>query len=397
MDGLELYLHIPFCMKKCDYCDFLSFPADRHSKQKYVEALQREIAFYGTYFKDVPVETIFVGGGTPSFLDTAQMLSLMETVRDFFPVREDAEITVECNPGTVTAEKLDAYKKIGINRLSIGLQSPDNRELVMLGRVHTWEQFLKTYELARKQEFDNINVDLMTSLPGQTYKSFLKSLETVLLLKPEHLSAYSLMIEKGTPFYNRYKFDAVKQEAGMQTEILPDEETMYQITKKTQQLLQERGYHWYETSNFAKPGKECRHNIGYWTRKDYLGLGLGASSLLDNVRTANVTDLYTYIEDSNDIHLLESESFATNLHASSDAVSRKAQMEEFMFLGLRLIDGIKRETFFQTFGVQIEAIYGDTMGMLIDRDLLEQKEGVIRLTDLGQDVSNRVLAQFLLD
>lgn len=299
---MELYIHIPFCVKKCDYCDFLSFSADEQTQRSYVAALQKELVFYGAKYKGRRITTIFIGGGTPSWLREESMQAVMETVYQNFAVDGDAEITIECNPGTVTEHKFEVYRKIGINRLSIGLQSAHNDELKILGRIHTYEQFLKTYDMARKHGFTNINIDLMSSLPGQTPDIFCDSLHRVLQLKPEHISAYSLIIEKGTPFYDLYKFDAVRQEAGMQTESLPTEEEEYQTTKMTQHILKEAGYHWYEVSNFAKPGYECRHNIGYWKRVDYLGVGLGASSLIDNVRYSNTRDLYTYLSECENIH-----------------------------------------------------------------------------------------------
>ena len=299
---LELYIHIPFCVKKCDYCDFLSFAADELTQKNYVTALQKELAFYGARYHDRTITTIFIGGGTPSWLNEEAMQTILETVYCCFSVEPDAEITIECNPGTITEHKFEVYRKIGINRLSIGLQSAHNEELKILGRIHTYEQFLKTYDMARKHGFTNINIDLMSSLPGQTPDIFCDSLHHVLQLKPEHISAYSLIIEKGTPFYDLYKFDAVRQEAGMQTESLPTEEEEYQTTKMTQHILKEAGYHWYEVSNFAKPGYECRHNIGYWKRVDYLGVGLGASSLIDNMRYSNTRDLYTYLSECEKIH-----------------------------------------------------------------------------------------------
>ena len=234
---LELYVHIPFCMKKCLYCDFLSAPADEETQREYVEALLREIRFFGERSSDYVVSTIYIGGGTPSWLDEALMAKIMEEITHRFLLAKDAEITIECNPGTVTERKFQTYKKIGINRLSIGLQSVNEKELQLLGRVHTFDQFLKTYELARKTGFTNINVDLMSSLPGQTPKTFANTLQQVIRLHPEHISAYSLIIEKGTPFYETYKFDAVKQRAGMQTEFLPTEDEEYEIGKLTQVVL----------------------------------------------------------------------------------------------------------------------------------------------------------------
>lgn len=382
---MELYIHIPFCVKKCDYCDFLSFAADEQTQKSYVTALQKELAFYGAKYKDRRITTIFIGGGTPSWLKEDYMQAIMETVYHYFSVEQDAEITIECNPGTITEHKFEVYRRIGINRLSIGLQSVHNEELKILGRIHTFEQFLKTYDMARKHGFSNINIDLMSSLPGQTPEIFCDSLYQVLKLKPEHISAYSLIIEKGTPFYELYRFDAVKQAAGMQTESLPTEEEEYQTTKMTQHILKEAGYHWYEISNFAKPGYECRHNIGYWKRVDYLGVGLGASSLIDNVRYSNTRDLYTYLSVP-----------ADSLHETAEQITRNEQMEEFMFLGLRMRDGFYRDEFTQAFGIPIEAVYGDALNHLQQEELLLKREGRIYLTDKGMDLNNYVVAQFML-
>ena len=382
---MELYIHIPFCVKKCDYCDFLSFAADEQTQKSYVAALQKELAFDGAKYKDRRITTIFIGGGTPSWLKEDYMQAIMETVYHYFSVEQDAEITIECNPGTITEHKFEVYRRIGINRLSIGLQSVHNEELKILGRIHTFEQFLKTYDMARKHGFSNINIDLMSSLPGQTPEIFCDSLYQVLKLKPEHISVYSLIIEKGTPFYELYRFDAVRQAAGMQTESLPTEEEEYQTTKMTQHILKEAGYHWYEISNFAKPGYECRHNIGYWKRVDYLGVGLGASSLIDNVRYSNTRDLYTYLSVP-----------ADSLHETAAQITRNEQMEEFMFLGLRMRDGFYRDEFTQAFGIPIEAVYGDALNHLQQEELLLKREGRIYLTDKGMDLNNYVVAQFML-
>ena len=382
---LELYIHIPFCVRKCNYCDFLSFPADEDTQRQYVKALCKEIFYYGAHCRDYVVSTVYIGGGTPSWLWESDMAEIMDAVHKNFALLPDAEVSVECNPGTVTAQKFAVYGQSGINRISLGLQSAQNVELKMLGRIHTWEQFLKTYELARAGGFSNINVDLMSSLPGQHMESYADSLQKVCRLKPEHISAYSLIIEKGTPFYELYRFDAVRQEAGMQTESLPTEEEEYQTTKMTQHILKEAGYHWYEVSNFAKPGYECRHNIGYWKRVDYLGVGLGASSLIDNVRYSNTRDLYTYLSVP-----------ADSLHETAEQITRNGQMEEFMFLGLRMRDGFYREEFTQAFGIPIEAVYGDALNHLQQEELLLKREGRIYLTDKGMDLNNYVVAQFML-
>ncbi len=423
---LELYIHIPFCVKKCDYCDFLSFPADNRTQRRYVDALQKEITCYGALYPDRKITTIFIGGGTPSWLDEEEIVRILHTVREAFEVERGAEITIECNPGTATAHKLVRYREAGINRISIGLQSAHNEELALLGRIHTWEQFLKTYDLARKAGFSNINVDLMSALPGQTLETFSDTLKKVLALKPEHLSAYSLIIEEGTPFYERYREDEKHREAGEPTELLPDEEQEYAVTKLTQRVLREAGYHWYEVSNFAKPGYECRHNIGYWKRADYLGVGLGAASLIDNVRYANVRELLEYCKSCESLcgvfsvwkegnqteiqpekgqkeagHEEEcrknfTENVRKTLCSSSEPVTREEQMEEFMFLGLRMTEGVSRAEFEQHFVTTIEAVYGDVLRQLQKEGLLVKQEGRICLTERGMDVNNYVVEQFML-
>ena len=382
MKNLELYVHIPFCFKKCAYCDFLSFSCDEKVQIAYADALMREIEFYGSQMKDYFVTTIFVGGGTPTWLNEDKMVEILDTIYTYFNVSGDAEISMECNPGTVTMSKLEKYRKAGVNRLSIGLQSADDEELEILGRIHTFEKFVKTYEMARTAGFANINVDLMSGIPYQTAEKFLHTLQKVVRLKPNHISAYSLIIEKGTPFYERYKFDMVKQEAGMDTDVLPTEDEVYRITKLTQQYLAQMGYEQYEISNFAQPGFECMHNIGYWTRENYLGLGLGAASMLNNVRYTNTSDLHAYLEGE--------------LRVEEMPVSRKAQMEEFMFLGLRMNSGVTRQQFQDVFGIPIEGIYKDALEHLKVEGLLEISAGRIALTEKGQDLSNYALAQFLL-
>ncbi len=382
--AMQLYIHIPFCVKKCDYCDFLSFSANEQMQEAYVKALERELDFYGETYQERFLSTIFIGGGTPSWLDVRLMDVIFSAVYRNFEVAKDAEITIECNPGTVTDEKFTVYKKLGINRLSIGLQSANNEELKILGRIHTFEQFLRTYDKARHHGFTNVNVDLMSSLPGQSTEDFEKSLKKVVRLRPEHISAYSLIIEEGTPFYEKYEADAKRQAEGLPTELLPSEEEEYKTTKRTREILQAEGYHWYEISNFAKPGKECRHNIGYWKRVDYLGVGLGAASLIDNVRYVNTNDIYQYIK-------------APERAAEGERINRTAQMEEFLFLGLRMTDGFFRQEFEDAFGVAIEGVYGDVLKKLQKEELIIQREGMIRLSEQGIDVSNYVLSQFLLN
>ncbi len=311
MKNLELYVHIPFCVRKCAYCDFLSFAAqDEETQRTYVEAVVKEIAYYGQRLKDYAISSIYIGGGTPSVLEAERIILLMQSVRDHFTVREDAEISIEINPGTeanpaVMRQKLAAYLSCGINRLSIGLQSAHNGELDLLGRIHTYEQFLQTYQTAREVGFTNINVDLMSGIPYQTPEKFRQSLQRVVRLKPEHISAYSLIVEEGTPYYDRYHEDVLRQEKGEPTKVLPNEDAVCRMMADTNELLGAHGYRRYEISNYALPGYECRHNLGYWERAEYLGVGLGASSLLWNTRYENMKNPGKYIRSAAEIHSIK--------------------------------------------------------------------------------------------
>lgn len=366
---LELYLHIPFCVKKCAYCDFLSAPADKAVQLRYVEALKGEIYQQKTLGLNRRVTSIFIGGGTPSILEGAQMAQLLEAVHDSFSIETDAEITVECNPGTLTADKLSCYCQHGVNRLSIGLQSADNEELCLLGRIHTYEEFLQSYTLAREMGFENINVDLMSALPGQTKESWQHTLREVLSLKPEHISAYSLIIEEGTPFYHRFGPGAGEEC------LLPDEDTERQMYYDTKDILKAEGYERYEISNYARQGFACRHNLGYWERREYLGLGLGASSLTEGVRYRNHKKLSAYLAGDyghEDIHRL----------------TRQEELEETMFLGLRKTEGVLLTE-------ELLKVYKGVFERLEQQELLIRENGRARLTELGIDVSNYVLAEFL--
>lgn len=380
---LELYLHIPFCEKKCAYCDFLSAPADEEVRAAYVRRLAEEIKAYAPDFRDYRVISVFFGGGTPSVLKGEYIAQLMNEISCAFRVADGAEISIECNPGTLTHEKAEAMIQSGINRISFGLQSAKDEELKLLGRIHDFEQFLNSFDVARKAGFCNINVDLMSALPGQTLQSWEQTLRQVAALRPEHISAYSLMIEEGTPFYERYHPDELLREKGEHPVLLPTEEEERQMYELTEAFLLEKGYQRYEISNYAKKGFECRHNIGYWTLKDYLGLGLGASSLTDNIRFQNTPILEDYL--AQPFH-----------HLEIQKLDKNAGMEEFMFLGLRLAKGISRIRFEELFGAPIESVYGNALHKLKAQQLIELNEGRIYLTPRGIDVSNMVLAEFLL-
>lgn len=382
-EELELYIHIPFCIKKCQYCDFLSFTAAEDQKQAYIRSLVREIEGYEEGGKQ-KVITIFFGGGTPSIVKAEEIGEIMKAVREKFTVASDAEITLEANPGTLTPEKLNSYRKSGINRLSIGLQSAQNKELELLGRIHTWEAFRESFSYAREAGFQNINIDLMSALPGQTSETWRNTLESVLQLSPEHISAYSLILEEGTPFYERYGEDVKRREAGKVCRYLPSEEEERQMYYDTAYFLRKAGYQRYEISNYAKRGYECRHNTGYWRRRNYLGLGLGASSLMGKERYCNTRDMELYLKGSKGT-------------VEREKLTKKDEMEEFMFLGLRLCKGISTEDFRHHFGIAYEQVYGVCTEKLIKEGMLERKGEWLSLTSTGMDISNHVMVKFLLD
>lgn len=376
----------------------------------YIKKLQEEIAYYGAQYGEYQVSSIFFGGGTPTILEGYQLAAILETVKEHFNITTDAEITVECNPGTLTAGKAEKLVQAGFNRLSMGLQSADDRELQLLGRIHNFAQFLESYDLARKAGFRNINVDLMSALPGQTLKSWQDTLQKVTALRPEHISAYSLIIEEGTPFYERFAEDERIREEGGHPRLLPEEDVERQMYELTETFLHTKGYERYEISNYAKPGYECRHNCGYWTRKDYLGLGLGASSLVEHQRFQNTSELKTYLEQeyspqcegqheriAETIQLQEETGLTqTGHHIHIETLDKKSEMEEFMFLGLRLMAGISRQQFEKKFQVTLNSVYGEVLRKLKGEQLIEEVAGYVRLTEHGIDVSNYVLAEFLL-
>lgn len=382
MKELELYLHIPFCVKKCNYCDFLSASAGEETRAAYVDALLEEIRGFDEP-EDYEVVTVFFGGGTPSILPGQAIFRIMEALREKFSFRKGAEITLEANPGTVDKEKLSFYKKAGINRLSFGLQSADAEELKKLGRIHTWEKFLESFQLAREAGFSNINVDLMSALPGQTKESWEKTLRQVLALQPEHISAYSLIIEEGTPFYQLYEKDVERRDAGEEPELIPSEEEERAMYEATGRILKEQGYLHYEISNYAKPGRECCHNLGYWQRRDYLGFGLGASTLLNPVRYKNTEDLEAYLGGD----FSKKEFFV---------LTKDNQIEETMFLGLRVLEGVSKEQFREQFSCELRVVYRKELEKLEKEGLLEEEGDFVRLTSRGIDLSNLVLAEFLL-
>ncbi len=377
---LMIYIHIPFCVRKCLYCDFLSAPADEDAKKAYMEALCREIHEKSVQYKEYKVSSIFFGGGTPTAVEADRIQRIMQIIREDYSVMDGAEITLEMNPGTVEEKDLAVYSEAGINRISIGLQSAWDEELQSLGRIHTYEKFLETYSMVRKAGFSNVNVDLMSALPGQTPQKYRDSLEKVLELipPPEHISAYSLIIEEDTPFYKAYEEDRL---------VLPTEEEEREMYHLTKCVLEQHGYERYEISNYAKPGKECRHNIGYWQRKNYVGFGIGAASLVENERFANGRDLEAYIKSP------------CEAVEDKESLTVEEQMAETMFLGLRMVNGVSESLWMEAYHRSLTSVYGDVLEKHIGNGLLEwtevEEERFIRLTEKGMDVSNYVMADFL--
>lgn len=376
--GMELYLHMPFCVRKCAYCDFLSFPTDQETQNLYTRRLREDIDAMGKKYGDIPVDTIFIGGGTPSVPDSALIVGIMEHVRKAFHVAEGAEISMEANPGTVTREKLTDYRRSGINRLSFGLQSANDRELKLLGRIHTWAEFLESFHLARECGFTNINIDLMSALPGQTRESWKDTLKRVTDLNPEHISAYSLIIEDGTPFGEKYGSEEGRK-------LLPDEDSEREMYHETKRFLRDCGYERYEISNYAKPGRACRHNIGYWTGLPYLGLGLGASSYMDGCRFAVNSDMKQYLEEK------------PGMFTDVEKLTKKDMEEEFFYVGLRMTAGVSLPEFERRFGVSAKDVYPGLMEMFVEEKAAVFQGDRFVLTDYGLDVSNYIMAQFLQD
>ncbi|WP_242829347.1 radical SAM family heme chaperone HemW [Butyrivibrio sp. WCD3002] len=424
MESLGIYIHIPFCIRKCLYCDFLSFPKGRAQQALYFDALEKEILLSATGCGKYEVQSVFFGGGTPTAVMPEAIVRIMKALFDNFSFKDDAEITIECNPGTADLDALKAYRNAGINRLSIGLQSAKDDELKRLGRIHDREMFEECYRNAIKAGFENINVDLMSALPGQTLTDWEDNLKYVCTLDPApcHISAYSLIIEEGTPFYELYGEDNENKDIAVSVNMqdgseycqnprlpLPDEDTERQMYHRTEEILSSYGYRRYEISNYSAKGKECIHNLRYWQGGDYLGLGLGASSLMKNERYHNTSDFERYIETLNgdfSIGEAEGKDGAISLSAENqrlldiredvEPLDEKARMEEFMFLGLRLTAGVSANEFRSRFGKEIGEIYGGVIEGLREKNLLEWDGDTIRLSAEGLDVSNYCMAEFLL-
>ena len=416
---LALYIHIPFCARKCAYCDFLSFPLEESKIRAYMEQLRKELLFRSVKpsgtdcdsqsLLQSPYEivSIFFGGGTPSFVPFSEIAKTMELIHTHFPVAKDAEITIECNPSSTMKLALLTYKRAGFNRISFGLQSANDEELAFLGRTHRYIDFLKAYEDARLSGFNNINVDLMNGIPLQTAKSFQRTLKNISMLRPEHLSIYNLIVEKGTRFFR------MQEEGNLP---IPGEEELLELDSLSLEWTKKMGMERYEISNYAKEGFASIHNYNYWSDVPYLGFGLGASSYFQKTRWKNLNSLVKYMKIPLDDEKNDSKSEASSSENAQNApeflfterenieklltedkhvLSKEEQMEEFFFLGLRRTEGISEMDFVARFSVDIHQLYGETLSKLVEEGYLIHKNARYFFTPEGLDLSNQLLIRFL--
>lgn len=385
---IGLYIHIPFCKQKCYYCDFVSYANKEQMVERYINCLKKEITQYGTENKimsshglepEYVIKTIYIGGGTPSSIDEIYILSIIKTIKENFKVKENAEITIELNPGTVNKDKLEAYKSCGINRLSIGLQAVQDEILKKIGRIHTYKDFLNTYKTAREVGFNNINVDLMIDLPEQTLDNVKESVKAILNLKPEHISVYSLILEKNTRMYEMINSKVVS--------IAPDdiERQMYWYVKET---LEKHKYYQYEISNFVKFGFESRHNLDCWNQKEYIGVGVSASSFMEDKRYSNIPEIDQYIKN------IENNTPNMNLQLE-EILTYESKMNEYMMLGLRKTEGVNISQFEKKFNKNPIVKYSTILEKLNHKGLIEVNGEFIRLTNKGIDLANLVWEEFV--
>ncbi|MDM0472177.1 radical SAM family heme chaperone HemW [Clostridium perfringens] len=377
MDKISLYIHIPFCAQKCLYCDFPSFARKDHLRKAYIEALNKEIISLREKHNNLEISTIFIGGGTPSVLEANELECLLKEVAKL-NMAKDIEYSMECNPGNLTEEKLEVMKKYGVNRISMGLQAKQDNLLKGLGRIHNYKTFKENFLLAKKVGFNNINVDLMFGLPNQSLNEWEETLREIISLEPAHISAYSLIIEEGTAFYNLYENDKLK----LPTE--EEERKMYHLAKK---ILEENGFNQYEISNYAKEGKECRHNLAYWNMDNWIGVGSAAASYINGKRIKNISSVEEYINSIKD----KGEAVEEIINNS-----KNDNMEEFMFMGLRKINGIDENEFKNRFSMNINDVYGEILNKYIGEGLLIRESGRIFLSEKGIEISNVIMADFLL-
>lgn len=377
MKKIGIYIHIPFCIKKCYYCDFISYPKSRDKIAEYIDYLLLEIELYRDILKDYTINTIFIGGGTPSCIDEEYISKILDYIHKNYNTSNLEEITIEANPGTLSKQKLKSYKSFGINRISIGVQSLDDKLLKDIGRVHTSIDFYRNYETIRNLGFDNVNVDLIFGLPNQTIDQCETTLKDIIKLDVEHISYYSLILEDGTLLKKRYEEGKID---------LPDEDKERYMYHKGVKLLKENGYDHYEISNFSKRGYRCKHNLVYWQLSPYIGFGIAAHSNLDNRRFWNHVNFENYYRCLK-YHQLPI--------AGEEIINRDMEMAEYLIMGLRLIEGIDKMKFYQRFNVSVDEIYGDVFRKHEEKGLISMDENCIRFTSSGLDLSNLVYVDLL--
>lgn len=378
MEPIAVYIHIPLCVHKCAYCDFTSFEGRIAQREAYVQAVCREMRAQAAFFGRRRVKTVFFGGGTPTLLNGARVQAIMDTLRACFDLTEDAEVTMEGNPGTLTAENLAGYRRAGVNRLSLGVQSMDDGLLRSIGRIHDAAQAVQAVKLAREAGFDNLNLDLMYGLPGQTAAQWKETLEKAIALSPEHLSCYSLILEEGTPLYAQVENGTCA--------ALPDEDALYEMDEMTLDLTDAAGYRRYEVSNYAMPGKECRHNIVYWACEPYLGLGCAAHSDMDGRRFYNPETWEGYMR------MIERGEAARPNEGEGGIGERRF---ERMMMGLRMVRGVDCGRFKRDFGMEPEQAWPKTIYNMKKQGLMERCGRWIRLTERGMQVMNGVLVAMM--
>ncbi len=367
---IGLYIHIPFCMKKCKYCDFNSFCFTESDKKNYLLALSNEMEKY----KGASCDTVFVGGGTPTSLNLEELSFLLSKINENFILSEACEFTVEANPKTLNREKLELMRRYGVTRLSVGVQSFNDNELLKLGRVHTAGEAEETILLCKKYGFDNINIDIMSAIPDQTIKSFEYNIEKAIDLNPAHISCYSLILEEGTPLYSEYKKGELN---------LPDEETERRIYELCYDMLEKSGYLQYEISNFAKKGFESKHNMKYWQCREYIGLGLSAHSYMGGVRFSNTDSFSSYIN-------------GEYLKKEREILTSEDKMSEFMFMGLRMTKGVSEEEFYKRFGIEMKQVFEKPLSKFIKMGMIEEENGFLRLSHNALSVSNQIMCEFII-
>lgn len=377
MKHLGLYVHIPFCKQKCYYCDFASFAGKEGLENDYIKALCKEIKETFKKLDEYIIDSIFIGGGTPSILSVENMKILFSEINKLNKAL-DIEYSMECNPGSLNEKKLKVMKEYEINRISIGLQATQDKLLKSIGRIHTFNDFKNNFELARKIGFNNINVDLIFALPNQNLEEFKETLEIICKMKPEHISSYSLIIEEGTAFYKLYEKDKLN---------MPSEELERDMYSEGKKILKDNGYNQYEISNYSLKGKECKHNLKYWEMKEWIGVGSNSSSYIDNKRIKNISGIKEYIEKINNNEMPYEEIIEN---------SENDNIEEFMFMGLRKTEGISEEDFYKRFNKKLDDVYKDVIKKYEKQEFLLRNKGRLYLTEKGMAVSNIIMADFLL-